>query len=78
MIPPLLGRLAGDEGLLHDFGLPEDTGRPTGLLEDMCLLEEMKGFVVSPLDFAGVARLKELSPVMREGVSGVFASERER
>ena len=39
---------------------------------------EMKGFVTSALPFVGEAKLIELRPAARDGVSGVFVSERER
>lgn len=40
---------------------------------------EMNGFVISALPpFVGEAKLMELSPATRDGVSGVFVSERDR
>lgn len=73
---PLLGRLLGDEGRL-EVGLPVDTAR-VRLLEDG-LLAEVNGFGVSTcLNLVPDAKLTELRPAARDGVSGAFASERER
>lgn len=72
---PLL-RLLGDDGRL-DVGLPVETAR-VRLLEEG-LLETINGFGVSAcLYLVPDVKLTELIPATKDGVSGAFASERER
>lgn len=69
---PLVVRLMGDAGLL----VPRLSG-DDGLLDRNGLIDTSALDLVGEV-WPGKPRLRELMPAVREGVKGVFVSDRER